>query len=219
MIIDPLKYARIGIATTYGKPYYKFVKALRALNLNFDSLLPEEINNFEGSLILTTSKEAPKFSQKPMLYEEIMDKDPAVIRGLMIQKLESGLEKNELILGIDPGQRIGLSVFYFGKEIERTIYTSVEQLVTHVVIILGELRATKKIVKIGNGNMKLAKKITTLLNLRFCSDFELEFVDERRTSLKIKNYNQRGKRDMMSAKYITQREGYRHFILPLSRTG
>lgn len=219
MIIDPLKYARIGIATTYGKPYYKFVKALRALNLNFDSLLPEEINNFEGSLILTTSKEAPKFSQKPMLYEEIMDKVPAVIRGLMIQKLESGLEKNELILGIDPGQRIGLSVFYFGKEIERTIYTSVEQLVTHVVIILGELRATKKIVKIGNGNMKLAKKITTLLNLRFCSDFELEFVDERRTSLKIKNYNQRGKRDMMSAKYITQREGFRHFILPLSRTG
>ena len=219
MIIDPLKYARIGIATTYGKPYYKFVKALRALNLNFDSLLPEEINNFEGSLILTTSNEAPKFSQKPMLYEEIMDKVPAVIRGLMIQKLESGLEKNELILGIDPGQRIGLSVFYFGKEIERTIYTSVEQLVTHVVIILGELRATKKIVKIGNGNMKLAKKITTLLNLRFCSDFELEFVDERRTSLKIKNYNQRGKRDMMSAKYITQREGFRHFILPLSRTG
>ena len=219
MIIDPLKYARIGIATTYGKPYYKFVKALRDLNLNFDSLLPEEINNFEGSLILTTSNEAPKFSQKPMLYEEIMDKVPAVIRGLMIQKLESGLEKNELILGIDPGQRIGLSVFYFGKEIERTIYTSVEQLVTHIVIILGELRATKKIVKIGNGNMKLAKKISTLLNLRFCSDFELEFVDERRTSLKIKNYNQRGKRDMMSAKYITQREGFRHFILPLSRTG
>ncbi len=219
MIIDPLKYARIGIATTYGKPYYKFVKALRALNLNFDSLLPEEINNFEGPLILTTSKEAPKLSQKPMLYEEIMDKDPAVIRGLMIQKLESGLEKNELILGIDPGKRIGLSVFYFGKEIERTIYTSVEQLVTHVVIILGELRAPKKIVKIGNGNMKLAKEITTLLNLRFCSDFELEFVDERGTSLKIKNYNQRGKRDMMSARYITQREGYRHFILPLSRTG
>ena len=115
MIIDPLKYARIGIATTYGKPYYKFVKALRALNLNFDSLLPEEINNFEGSLILTTSKEAPKFSQKPMLYEEIMDKVPAVIRGLMIQKLESGLEKNELILGIDPGQRIGTMQFISQK--------------------------------------------------------------------------------------------------------
>ena len=154
-----------------------------------------------------------------MLYEEIIGKDPAVIKGLMIQKLESGLEKNELIIGIDPGQRTGLSVFYYGQEIERSIYTSVDLLVSHVTNILAELKATKKIVKIGNGNMSLAKKITSTLNLRYCSDFELEFVDERKTSLKIKNYNQRGKRDMMSAKYITQREGYRHFILPLSRTG
>lgn len=154
-----------------------------------------------------------------MLYEEIIGKDLAVIKGLMIQKLESGLEKNELIIGIDPGQRTGLSVFYYGLEIERSIYTSVDLLVSHVTNILAELKATKKIVKIGNGNMSLAKKITSALNLRYCSDFELEFVDERKTSLKIKNYNQRGKRDMMSAKYITQREGYRHFILPLSRTG
>ena len=161
----------------------------------------------------------PEISDKPMLHEEIIDKDPAVIRGLMIQKLEEGFDKNELLLGIDPGQRTGLSVFYFGKEIERSIYTSVEQLVTHVTKILAELKAARKVVKIGNGNMMLAKEITTALNLRFCSDFELEFVDERKTSLKVKNYNQRGKRDMMSAKYITQREGYRHFILPLSRTG
>ncbi len=154
-----------------------------------------------------------------MLYEEIIGKDLAVIKGLMIQKLESGLEKNELIIGIDPGQRTGLSVFYYGQEIERSIYTSVDLLASHVANILAELKATKKIVKIGNGNMSLAKKITSTLNLRYCSDFELEFVDERKTSLKIKNYNQRGKRDMMSAKYITQREGYRHFILPLSRTG
>ncbi len=154
-----------------------------------------------------------------MLYEEIIGKDLAVIKGLMIQKLESGLEKNELIIGIDPGQRTGLSVFYYGQEIERSIYTSVDLLASHVTNILAELKATKKIVKIGNGNMSLAKKIISTLNLRYCSDFELEFVDERKTSLKIKNYNQRGKRDMMSAKYITQREGYRHFILPLSRTG
>ena len=77
----------------------------------------------------------------------------------------------------------------------------------------------RKIVKIGNGNMKIAKQIVTVLNLNFCSSFELEFVDEQNTSLKIKNFNQRGKRDMLSAKYISQREGYRHFILPLSMTG
>ena len=154
-----------------------------------------------------------------MLHEEIMDKDPVVIQGLMIQKMQVGIEKNEMVLGIDPGFRTGLSVFYFGKEIESSIFTSVESLVMHIAKILAELRADRKIVKIGNGNMNLAKEIIRLLNLRFCSDFELEFVDESKTSLKTKNYNQRGKRDMMSAKYITQREGYRHIVLPLSRTG
>lgn len=154
-----------------------------------------------------------------MLHEEIIDKDLVLIQGLMIQKLGGDLDNNELVLGIDPGLRTGLSVFYYGREIERTIFTSIEALVMHIAKILAELKADRKIVKIGNGNMNLAKQISALLNLRFCSDFELEFVDERKTSLKIKNYNQRGKRDMMSAKYISQRDGYRHFILPLSRTG
>ncbi len=125
----------------------------------------------------------------------------------------------DLILGVDPGQRIGLSIFYYGKEIESSFHSSVEELVFHIIQVLGGLRAKRKIVKIGNGNMKIAKQIATMLNLNFCSSFELEFVDEQKTSLKIKNFNQRGKRDMLSAKYISQREGYRHFILPLSMTG
>ena len=125
----------------------------------------------------------------------------------------------DLILGVDPGQRIGLSIFYYGKEIESSFHSSVEELVFHIIQVLGGLRAKRKIVKIGNGNMKIAKQIAPMLNLNFCSSFELEFVDEQKTSLKIKNFNQRGKRDMLSAKYISQREGYRHFILPLSITG
>lgn len=136
-----------------------------------------------------------------------------------MQRLNSDFEEEDLILGIDPGQRIGLSIFYYGKEIESSFHSSVEKLVFHIIQVLGGLRAKRKIVKIGNGNMKIAKQIVTVLNLNFCSSFELEFVDEQKTSLKIKNFNQRGKRDMLSAKYISQREGYRHFILLLSMTG
>lgn len=136
-----------------------------------------------------------------------------------MQKLNLYFEEEVLILGVDPGQRIGLSIFYYGKEIESSFHSSVEELVFHIIEILGGLRAKRKIVKIGNGNMKIAKQIVNMLNLNFCSSFELEFVDEQKTSLKIKNFNQRGKRDMLSAKYISQRDGYRHSILPLSITG
>lgn len=219
IIIDPLQNARIGVATIYGKPYYRFSKSLKELNLRFDSLLPDQIQNYDGNIILTTSMETPKNSEKTILNEELFDKHPTVIRGLIIQKLDLDLEQDELVLGVDPGNRIGLSVFYYGKEIESSLHSSVESLVSHIINILAELRARRKIVKIGNGNMGIAKQIGTLLNLRYCSSFELEFVDERHTSLKIKNYNQRGKRDRLSARYISQREGYRHFILPLSITG
>ena len=154
-----------------------------------------------------------------MLHEDIFEHHPTVIRGLMIQKLDLGYDQEELIIGVDPGKRIGLSVFYYGREIENSYYSSVDELVTHVIQILGGLRAKRKIVKIGDGNMRIATQIGTLLNLKFCSSFDLEFVDESRTSLKIKNFNQRGKRDMLSAKYISQRDGYRYSILPLSLTG
>jgi len=186
--------------------------------LSYDSILPEEILDYSGHLIFTTKKESPKNCEKLLLHEDIFEHHPTVIRGIMMQRLNPDFEE-DLILGVDPGQRIGLSIFYYGKEIESSLYSSVEELVFHIIEILGGLRAKRKIVKIGNGNMKIAKKIVSVLNLNFCSSFELEFVDEQKTSLKIKNFNQRGKRDMLSAKYISQREGYRHFILPLSMTG
>jgi len=169
-------------------------------------------------LVLTTRQETPTECEKPILHEDIFEQHLTVIRGLIIQKLDLGYNQ-DLIIGVDPGKRIGLSIFYFGREIENSFHSSVEEIVLHIIRVLGGLRARHKIVKIGDGNMNMAKEIGTMLNLKFCSSFELEFVDERKTTLKIKNFNQRGKRDMLSAKYISQREGYRHFILPLSITG
>lgn len=207
------------VATVYGRSYFKFVKTLQHLKINYDSILPNEINQSDKRLILTTMRDVPNIDTNLVLYEEEFNADPTVIKGLIIQKLESGMHENSLVIGIDPGNRIGLSVFYHQKEIERSTYTSLDELISHVVKILAGLKAHRKIVKIGNGNMRVARQITNLLNLKFCSHFELEFVDERKTSLRTKNYNKRGERDKMSARYISQREGYRHLVLLLSRTG
>ncbi|WP_246275331.1 hypothetical protein [Nitrosopumilus oxyclinae] len=163
--------------------------------------------------------ESPKKCEKILLHEDVLEHHPTVLRGVMMQKLNLSFEEENLVLGVDPGQRIGLSIFYYGIEIERSVHNSIEELVYHIIGILSGLRAKRKILKIGDGNMLVAKQIVKMLNLKYCSSFELEFIDERKTSMKIKNFNQRGKRDMLSAKYISQREGYRHSILPLSITG
>ncbi|NDF25477.1 MAG: hypothetical protein EB149_05780 [Thaumarchaeota archaeon] len=207
------------MATTQGKSYFQFVKALRFLNIRYDSIVPDQIPTYRGNLIFTTENESPRFASQAILNEHILEQDPTVIQGIIIEKLDSGLNPSELLIGIDPGQRIGLSVSYLGKEIELGLYSSPEEVASHIAKILGGLKAERKLVRIGNGNMQVAKQITTQLNLKFCSHFELEFVDEQKTTKKIKNHNKRGKRDMLSARFIAQREGYRHFVLPLSRTG
>jgi len=203
----------------YGRSYFKFVNTLKNLKLDYDSVLPEEITSSDRRLILTTVRESAKIPTDLVLFDDEFDYDPTIVRGKIVKKLESGIHRSSLVIGIDPGNRIGVSVFYYEKEIESSIYTSVDELISHIVKILVGLNAERKVVKVGNGNMNIARQITNLLNLRFCSHFELEFVDERKTSLRVKNYNKRGTRDKISARYITQREGYRHLVLPLSRIG
>ncbi len=202
-----------------GRSYFKFVNTLKNLKLDYDSVLPEHITSSDKRLILTTFRESEKIPSNLILFDDEFDYDPTIVRGKIVEKLESGIHHGSLVIGIDPGNRIGLSVFYYEKEIESSIYTSVDDLISHIVKILVGLNAKRKVVKVGNGNMKIAIQITNLLNLRFCSHFELEFVDERKTSLRVRNYNKRGERDKVSARYITQREGYRHLVLPLSRIG
>ena len=202
-----------------GRSYFKFVNTLKHLKLSYDSVLPEEIASSDKRLILTTVRESEKIQSNLIMFDDEFDSDPTIIRGKIVEKLDSGIHHGSLVIGIDPGSRIGLSIFYREKEIESSIYTSVDDLISHIVKILVGLNSKRKVVKVGNGNMKIARQITNLLNLRFCSHFELEFVDERKTSLRVRNYNKRGERDKISARYITQREGYRHLILPLSRIG
>ena len=181
--------------------------------------MPSQIDDFDGDLVVTTEKEAPKEISTPVLFDEIISKDPVVVKGIITKMLNTSTNSSKLILGIDPGERIGVSVTYLENQLSRTFFVSLETLIPYLISILAELPAARKIIKIGNGDMKTATAILEQLNLKFCSKFEIEFVDESSTSLKIKNHNQRGKRDMLSAQFISQRSGYVKSILPLSITG
>ena len=111
-----------------------------------------------------------------MLFDEIISKDPIVVKGIITKMLNSSTNSSKLILGIDPGQRIGVSVTYLENEIARAFFVSLDKLIHYLISILAELPAARKIVKIGNGDMKTANKILQMLNLQFCSKFEIEFV-------------------------------------------
>ena len=88
-------------------------------------------------MVLTTKKESPVNCDKILLHEDILEHHPTVIRGIMIQKFKLDFEEENLILGIDPGQRMGLSIFYYGIEIESSVHNSIEELIGEVKRILG----------------------------------------------------------------------------------
>ena len=83
--------------------------------------------------------------------------------------LNTSTNSSKLILGIDPGERIGLSVTYLENEIARNFFVSLDTLIPHLISILAELPAARKIIKIGNGDMKTATAILEQLNLKFCA--------------------------------------------------
>lgn len=58
-----------------------------------------------------------------MFHDDILQYHPTVIRGIILQKIGLDFEEEDLILGIDPGQRMGLSIFYYGAEIEKLQFT------------------------------------------------------------------------------------------------
>ena len=104
--------------------------------MNFDSILPSEIPSFDGDLILTTEKEAPRNSKIPLLFDDITEKDVIVIQGLISQKIDSGLNEDQLLLGIDPGKQIGLSVYYLGNEISSSFFFSTDRLIEQVLSLI-----------------------------------------------------------------------------------
>ena len=87
--------------------------------------------------------------------------------------LDTSTKSSKLILGIDPGERIGVSVTYLENELSRTFFVSLDTLIPYLISILAELPAARKIIKIGNGDMKTATTILEQLNLKFCSKFEI----------------------------------------------
>ncbi|MDI1495981.1 MAG: hypothetical protein K8823_1289 [Cenarchaeum symbiont of Oopsacas minuta] len=201
----------IGVATTQGRPYFRILQILKGSCIRFNSILPKDITSYDG-ITITTKSESPKHKNS-IYYEEIFDKHPTIVLGYLARYLQQPYGDEHLVMGIDPGRRIGLAIFYRGVEIESSVYQSVDKLVSHLAIVLACLRARKKTIRIGCAHMGSAKRIADALNSKSSSTFEIEFIDEYKTTIRTKNQNQGGKRDKLSAKFISQRVGYRHELV------
>ncbi len=209
--------ARVLVATVHGKPYYKIISALKSLGLQFDSVSPEEAARLGPNLVITTKEERAKIPHGKILLDSELDEEPALIKAKILRSIMGRYQDDQLIIGIDPGRRIGLAVFYLQKEIESKVVTSVKEAVDLVSVLLNGTTSRKKIIRIGYGDPAMARSIANMLHAGFGNQVVIELVDEHGTSLvRSVDSNRRGVRDRASARAIAMRHGriFRPFARP-----
>lgn len=197
------------MATVRGRPYYNITSALKLMELQFDSLSPEEAAASNAKVIITTQDEACIVNKKgAVMLDTELEKYPTIIKAKILRSILGERADDQLTIGIDPGSRIGISAIYLHQEIASTVESSPQDAIDHVSAMLGGIESHKKVVKIGDGNISMARQIARTLKMKFRDGVSVEIVDEHGTSLpQNTDANRRGARDRSSARTIAFRTG------------
>jgi hypothetical protein len=199
---------KVTVATVCGRSYYKIINALKVMNIQFESLSPEEAALSESKIVITTKDEAEIFKRKDILLDTDLEKLPILTKARILRSTVKFCYSDVLIIGVDPGKRIGISVIYMHIEIGCFVESSPSRVVQLISVLIAGIDSKKKTVRIGDGDMYMARLMATLLKSRFSGLVEIEIVDERGTSFPLNSCkNRRGLRDIYSARKIAQRNG------------
>jgi len=196
---------QIVVATVEGRSYYKIVSMLKAMNISFSSLSPEEASRTNAKIIITTKNEASLFARQDLIYDFQLDTFPPVFKALLLKNLNGNYFEDILVVGVDPGNRIGIYVFYLHTELYSTVQSSLKDAIKFITNILSCIKSSKKVLKIGNGDSIKCNHIAQeVKNLN--KSVRIEIVNEFGTSRNILP-NCRRNRDVGSAKSIAMRPG------------
>jgi hypothetical protein len=197
--------SQIVVATVEGRSYYKIVSMLKSMNIGFSSLSPEEASRTNAKIIITTKNEASLIRREDLIFDFQLDTSPALFKAMLLKNLSSNYIEDILVVGVDPGNRIGIYVLYLHTELYSTVRSSLREAVKFIMNILSCINSSKKILKIGNGDSIKCNHIAQEIKNQNGSVI-IEIVNEFGTSRNILP-NCRRNRDVGSAKSIAFRSG------------
>jgi len=195
-------YIRIIFDTADSRIMYYILGIFKVRDLRFITVDKDNLN--DADIIISDNK---KIGEKVLGTQEITY-DPIVDFNKIALKLFGG-RKESLCIGVDPGKRTGVAVYYGKKLILNEVISPWEDAIFYIVEILKEIGFDRKVVKIGLGNPQAAEELRKVLQHRFRS-LEVYFVDERRTTKTAKTKANQGKeKDKISAIVIAHKSGKR----------
>jgi len=199
---------KVAVATVLGRAYFHIVNMLKEHSIPFTSLVPGMSVPPKVCLIITTPEEQGLIDFNRVLVfcgVEEMDSLLSATKRLMLGKEAY----KKIIIGIDPGEAMGLVVIADGKVIEQETCYSNQQLVLSIQRILKNINytLTRVIIKIGNG-VPVYRDLLKELNDTLPMEVVFEVVGEAGTNrpLKEHSHNREG-RHISSAIHIAGRLG------------
>jgi hypothetical protein len=200
---------KVAVATVQGKAYFLIINALREQNIPFISVVPGEPVPSRVKLMITTEKEKSKVGfEKALIFQGESELENLIseIKALLLGK--EAFEK--IVIGIDPGEAIGVAVLADGKVIEEANCYSSHEMVNSILKVLRTVNfsITEVVVKIGNG-VPVYRKLLKDLDDTLPPQVMLEVVGEAGTNLPINDHRRSRKiRHISSAIRIAGRIGH-----------
>jgi predicted RNase H-like nuclease (RuvC/YqgF family) len=123
--------AKVAVATVSGKAYFLIVNKLKEKNIPFISLVPGETVPTEVKAVITTEQEKHRINhEKILIYDSKIEPDTLANE---VRKILQGKEAYErIVIGIDPGEVLGLAVIADGKVNETGNCFNVQEALTKV---------------------------------------------------------------------------------------
>jgi len=200
---------KVAVATVKGKAYFLIVGELREQHIPFISLVPGQPVPSEVKVVITTQSERPLIiHEKIMILPEDGELDNLVNETKRV--LQGKEVYDSIIIGVDPGEVIGMAVIADGKVIQENNCFGTRELVNCTVKTLKNVNfsLTSVSVKIGKG-VPIYREIVDSLDAVLPPDVKIEVVSEEGTNKPLKeNRHTRKIRHISSAIRIAARTGY-----------
>lgn len=133
---------------------------------------------------------------------EDLDENPGIFKGQVMSRLFGA---QVILVGVDPGKRTGLAVFFGQVKLAFNTFDSAGAVVSRVAAFGRGIPTSRLLVRIGNGNRTMANRLVEGLR-RAVPEATIEVVDESGTSAgssKMKGVQ----RDQVAAAKIAFRKG------------
>ncbi len=165
------------MVTTKASAYYALVSRLKKADLPFTSLTPDS-DWSACDVVLTTSRESVVFGNRALALEAL-DESPDIFKGQVLTRLGDG--DDVVLIGIDPGKRIGLAVFYGHTRLAFGTFHSIGAVCSKVAKFSDGMPQSRFEVRIGNGDVSMAARLSEMLG-QTLPLARIEVVDETGTS-------------------------------------